>query len=100
MTDTMVVCPNIGVSGDWTVEEVAPVFDSTIEYVRPRAQVIYIVGLSMGAVGIEALLSRSSLGHIAGVVMSGYEGPHRQPSTRADPGADDPRGQRRAHAPL
>lgn len=74
MTDAMVVCPDMGVAGDWTVDEAGRVFDQTIEYVRPRASVIYVVGLSSGAVGLEALLSRSSLGHVAGAVLvSGYE---------------------------
>lgn len=73
MTDAMVVCPTVGISADWAVEEGSAVFAQALEYTEQRTVVTYVVGMSAGANGLQELLSRRALGHIAGAVMvSGY----------------------------
>ncbi len=74
MPDAVVICPSIGFGADWNSETGYQAYNSTVAYAQERSGAVYVVGMSSGATGLEALISRNQLGHVAGaVLLSGYE---------------------------
>lgn len=74
MPDAMVVCPAVGLGGEWANEAGQRVFETAVQYVTERSGATYVLGHQYGARGALYLLDRSFRGHVAGVVlMSGMD---------------------------
>lgn len=73
MPDALIVCPSIGLRGEWAHDEARPVFEAAFQYARIRANAVYIIGHDRGAVGLLHFMNRNVLGHVNGVGMiSGF----------------------------
>ncbi len=69
MPDAMVVCPGVGLGGEWANDAGQRAFETAVQYVTERAQATYVVAHQYGARGALYLLDRSFRGHISGVVL-------------------------------
>jgi len=69
MPDAMVVCPAVGLGGEWANDEGQRAFETAIQYVTERAGAVYVLAHQYAARGALFLLDRSFQGHIAGVVL-------------------------------
>lgn len=69
MPDAMIVCPAVGLGGEWGNDEGQRVFETAVQRVTERSRATYVLGHQYGARGALYLLDRSFRGHIAGVVL-------------------------------
>ncbi len=69
MPDAMVVCPAVGLGGEWGEESGMAMFDEVLAYVTLRSNAVYVIGMNYGARGVLHLLARRHLGHVAGAVL-------------------------------
>lgn len=69
MPDAMVVCPAVGLGGEWADDNGTQAFQHALAYVTPRAEATYVIGMNYGARGVLHLLGRNLLGHLAGAVL-------------------------------
>ncbi len=73
MPDAMVVCPTVGLRGEWAHPDGAATFQTVLSWVRERASAVYGIGWGSGGEGLLRLLNGNALGHVSGIVLvSGY----------------------------
>ncbi len=74
MPDALVVCPTVGLRGEWAHERAQAIFSRSIDYARQRSQAVYAVGQSSGATGLLHFINRRLVGHVDGVALiSGFD---------------------------
>lgn len=74
MPDATILCPSVGLGGEWANERGEATFHAVLDYATPRSSAVYVVGQGYGGRGALHLLNRSLLGHIAGIVLlSGFD---------------------------
>lgn len=74
MPDALIVCPSVGLRGEWAHDDAQPVFEAAFSYARDRSNAVYVIGHDRGAVGLLRFMNRSLLGHASGVGMiSGFD---------------------------
>ncbi len=74
MPDAMIVCPTMGMGGEWANEAGEAAWGHVLTYTRNRAEMVYVIGEGYGGRGLLHLLSRDLLGHLSGaVLLAGYE---------------------------
>ncbi len=74
MPDALIVCPSIGLGGEWANEQGVAAWQHAFDYARARASGVYVIGNGYGGRGLLHLLSRNMLGHLAGaVLLSGFD---------------------------
>lgn len=74
MPDAMIVCPSIGLRGEWAHPDGVATFQSVLSWTRERSSAVYAVGWGTGGHGLLRLLSANALGHVSGMVLiSGYD---------------------------
>lgn len=74
MPDALIVCPSVGLRGEWAHEDGRPIFEAAFQYARERSNAVYVIGHDRGAVGLLHFMNRSLLGHASGVGMiSGFD---------------------------
>lgn len=74
MPDALVVCPTVGLRGEWALDSAQAIFSRSIDYARERSQAVYTVGQSSGGTGLLRFINRNLMGHIDGVVLiSGFD---------------------------
>lgn len=69
MPDALIVCPSVGLRGEWAHDEARPIFETAFEYARTRSNAVYVIGHDRGAVGLLHFMNRNLLGHANGVGM-------------------------------
>ncbi len=84
MPDAMIVCPTMGMSGEWANEEGEVAWNNVLTYTRNHAEMVYVIGEGYGGRALLHLLSRNLLGHLSGaVLLSGYEEAYFDPVRRS-----------------
>lgn len=74
MPDAMIVCPSVGLRGEWTHPDAAATFQTVLSWTRERSSAVYAVGWGTGGHGLLRLLNTNALGHVSGMVLvSGYD---------------------------
>lgn len=74
MPDAMILCPSVGLGGEWANERGEAIWTQTFNYARAHAAGVYVIGFGYGGRGMQHLLSHNFLGHLAGaVLLSGFE---------------------------
>ena len=74
MPDAMIVCPTVGLRGEWTHPNAVATFQSVLAWTRERASAVYAIGWGTGGHGLLRQLNGNSLGHVSGMVLvSGYD---------------------------
>lgn len=74
MPDAMIVCPTVGLRGEWSHPEARAVFQSVLSWTRERSSAVYAVGWGTGGHGLLRQLNGNALGHVSGMVLvSGYD---------------------------
>jgi pimeloyl-ACP methyl ester carboxylesterase len=74
MPDALVLCPSIGMGGEWANSEGTLAWQHTLSYAREHAEAVYVIGSGYGGRGVLHLLSSSLLGHVSGaVLLSGFD---------------------------
>ena len=74
MPDALIVCPSVGLRGEWAHEDARRVFETTMQYVRVRSSAIYVIGHDRGAIGLLHFMNANLVGHVSGVGMiSGFD---------------------------
>jgi pimeloyl-ACP methyl ester carboxylesterase len=74
MPDAMIVCPTVGLRGEWAHPDAAATFQAVLSWTRERSSAVYAVGWGTGGHGLLRLLNGNSLGHVSGMVLvSGYD---------------------------
>ena len=73
MPDALVVCPTVGLRGEWAHPDGAETFQAVLSWAHERSAAVYAVGWGAGAEGLLRLLNRNALGHVSGIALvSGY----------------------------
>lgn len=74
MPDAMIVCPTVGLRGEWAHPDAAAAFQTVLSWTRERSSAVYAVGWGTGGHGLLRLLNGNALGHVSGMVLvSGYD---------------------------
>ncbi len=74
MPDAMIVCPTVGMSGEWANEEGMTAWQTVLTYTRERAEAVYAIGNGYGGRGLLHLLHANLVGHLSGgVLLSGFD---------------------------
>lgn len=74
MPDAMIVCPTVGLRGEWAHPDSAATFQTVLSWTRERAAAVYAVGWGTGGHGLLHMLNANALGHVSGMVLvSGYD---------------------------
>lgn len=74
MPDALIVCPSVGLRGEWAHDDAQQVFEAAFQYTRSRASAVYVLGMGYGAVGVLHFMSRNMLGHVNGLgLISGFD---------------------------
>ncbi len=74
MPDAMIVCPTVGLRGEWPHEDSVATFQTVFNWTRERSAAVYAVGWGTGGHGLLRMLNGNSLGHLSGLVLvSGYD---------------------------
>jgi pimeloyl-ACP methyl ester carboxylesterase len=74
MPDAMIVCPTVGLRGEWAHPDAAATFQAVLSWTRERSSAVYAVAWGTGGHGLLRLLNGNSLGHVSGMVLvSGYD---------------------------
>lgn len=74
MPDAMIVCPTVGLRGEWAHPNAAAAFQTVLSWTRERSSAVYAIGWGTGGHGLLRLLNGNALGHVSGLVLvSGYD---------------------------
>ncbi len=74
MPDAMIVCPSIGMGGEWANDDGTTAWGHVFAYTRDRAEAVYVIGNGYGGRGLLHLLGANLLGHLSGaVLLSGFD---------------------------
>lgn len=74
MPDAMIICPSVGMGGEWFNDEGAQAWEHVLNYAMAHSSAVYAIGNGYGGRGLLRLLSGSLLGHVAGaVLLSGFD---------------------------
>jgi hypothetical protein len=74
MPDAMIVCPSVGLRGEWSHPDSTATFQTVLSWTRERATAVYAIGWGTGGHGLLRLLNGNALGHVSGIVLvSGYD---------------------------
>lgn len=69
MPDAMVVCPAVGLGGEWANDAGQQTFETVMQFVERRSRQTFVFAFNYGARGALHLMSRSFRGHIHGVAL-------------------------------
>lgn len=74
MPDALIVCPSVGLRGEWAHPDGVAAFQAVLSWTRQRSAAVYAVGWGTGGHGLQRLLNANALGHVSGMVLvSGYD---------------------------
>jgi len=74
MPDALIVCPSVGLRGEWAHEDAQRIFETAFQYARVRSNAVYVIGHDRGAIGLLHFMNRNMLAHASGVGMiSGFD---------------------------
>jgi pimeloyl-ACP methyl ester carboxylesterase len=74
MPDAMIICPTVGLRGEWLHPDSAATFQTVLSWARERSSAVYAIGWGTGGHGLLRMLNGNSLGHVSGMVLvSGYD---------------------------
>jgi pimeloyl-ACP methyl ester carboxylesterase len=69
MPDAMILCPTIGMGGEWADDRGVEAWRTLLAYTRLHASSVYVIGHGYGGRGLLHLLGRNLLGHVSGAVL-------------------------------
>lgn len=69
MPDALVLCPTIGMGGEWANGEGVAAWNHLLTYAQAHSSAVYVVGHGYGGRGLLHLLSQNLLGHVAGAAL-------------------------------
>ncbi len=74
MPDAMVLCPSVGLGGEWFNERGAQAWEQALNYATAHSEGVYAIGAGYGGRGLLHIASRNLLGHVSGfALISGFD---------------------------
>ena len=74
MPDAMILCPTVGLGGEWFNERGTAAWEQVLNYATAHSDGVYAIGAGYGGRGLLHLANQNLLGHVAGfVLLSGFD---------------------------
>jgi pimeloyl-ACP methyl ester carboxylesterase len=74
MPDALIVCPTVGMGGEWFNERGVRAWEHALNYATAHSEGVYAIGMGYGGRGLLHLANQNLLGHVSGfVLLSGFD---------------------------